>query len=181
MDWVLTLGGKFESKTPTFITYSDTDHANHPDYGQSISGYVILNVTHDGIGGVHAWCLKEQTLMALSTHKAEYIASVNTGCEVVWQRKLYSELGFIQKLGTHFLTDHNSAFWTIDSPDQITNCTKHIHYNYHWIKDETCKQVILLEHVPSELNAADIFTKGFHVPQHNKLCRMLGIGPRDDA
>ena len=25
-DWVLTLGGKLESKTPTFITYSDADH-----------------------------------------------------------------------------------------------------------------------------------------------------------
>ena len=119
--------------------------------------------------------------MALSTHKAEYIASVNTGREVVWQCELYLELGFIQKLGTHFLTDNNSALQTIDSPDQITNHTKHIHYNYHWIKDKTRKQVILPEHVPSELNAADIFTKGFHAPWHNELCRMLGIGPQDDA
>ena len=119
--------------------------------------------------------------MALSTHEAEYIASINTWCEVVWQHELYLELGFVQKLGTCFLTDNNSALWTIDSPNQITNHTKHIHYNYHWIKDETCKQVILLEHVPSELNAANIFTKGFHAPQHNELCRMLGIGPWDDA
>ena len=29
-DWVLTLDGKLESKTPTFIAYSNTNHANHP-------------------------------------------------------------------------------------------------------------------------------------------------------
>ena len=119
--------------------------------------------------------------MALSTHEAEYIASINTGHEVVWQPELYLELGFVQKLGTRFLTNNNSALQTIDSPDQITNHTKHIHYNYHWIKNQTHKQVILLEHIPSELNAADIFTKGFHAPWHNELFRMLRIGPQDDA
>ena len=180
-DWVLTLGGKLESKIPTFIAYSNANHANHPDHGHSISGYGILNITRDGIGGVHAWCLKKQTLTALSTHKAEYIVSVNTGCKVVWQCELYSKLGFTQKLRTRFLTDNNSALQMIDSPDQVTNHTKHIHYNYHWIKEEACKCVILPEHVPSKLNAADIFTKGFHAPRHNKLCRMLGIGPWNDA
>ena len=161
--------------------YSDADHANHPDHGHSISGYGILNITRDSIGGVHAWCSKKQTLTALSTHKAEYIVSVNTGHEVVWQCELYSELGFTQKLGTHFLTDNNSALQTIDSPDQVTNRTKHIHYNYHWIKEEVRKCVILPEHIPSKLNAADIFTKGFHAPWHNELCRMLGIGSQNDA
>lgn len=180
-DWVLTLGGKLDSKIPTFIAYSDADHANHADHGQSISGYGILNVTCDGIGGVHSWCSKKQTSTALSTHEAEYISSVNTGREVVWEREFYSELGFVQKLGTRFLTDNNSALRTINSPDQITNRTKHIHYNYHWIKDEAQKQIILPEHVSSELNAADIFTKGFHASRHNELCRVLGVGPRDDA
>ena len=44
-DWVLTLGGKLESKVPRFIAYSDADHANHADHGRSISGYAILNIT----------------------------------------------------------------------------------------------------------------------------------------
>ena len=64
-DWVLTLGGKLDSKILTFIMYSDADHANHADHGCSISGYRILNVTDDGIGGVHSWCSKKQTSMAL--------------------------------------------------------------------------------------------------------------------
>ena len=108
-DWVLILGGKLQSKTPTFIAYSDADHANHPDHGCSISSYRVLNVTQDGIGGVHAWCLKKQTSTALSTHEAEYITSVNTSCKVVWQHKLYLELRFVQNLRTCFFTNNNSA------------------------------------------------------------------------
>ena len=113
--------------------------------------------------------------------KTEYIVSMNTGCEVVWQHKLYLELRFVQKLGTCFLTDNNLALQMIDTPDQVINHTKHIHYNYHWIKEEACKCMILLEHVPSELNTVDIFTKGFHAPLHNELCRMLDIGPWNDV
>ena len=113
--------------------------------------------------------------------KTEYIVSMNTGCEVVWQHKLYLELRFVQKLGTCFLTDNNLALQMIDTPDQVTNHTKHIHYNYHWTKEEACKCMILLEHVPSKLNTVDIFTKGFHAPLHDELCRMLDIGPWNDA
>ena len=179
--WALTLGSKIESKTPTFIAYSDADHANHLDHGYSISSYEILNVTQDSIGGVHAWCLMKQTLTALSTHKAEYIESVNTSHKVIWQCKLFLELRFVQKLRMCFFTNNNSALWMIDSPDQVINCTKHIHYNYHWIKEVAHKHIILLEHIPSEFNTADPFTKAFHAPQHKWLCRMLSIGPQNNA
>ena len=135
-DWALTLGRKLESKVPRFIAYSDVDHANHADHGRSISGYAILNITRDGIGGVHSWCSKKQTSTTLSTHESEYLASVNTGHKVVWEHEFYSELGFTQRQGTHFLTDNNSTLCTISSPDQVTNRTKHIHSSYHWIKEE---------------------------------------------
>lgn len=54
---------------------------------------------------------------------------------------------------------------------------KHINVAYHWIKDEVQKQVIQPMFVPSDQNAADIFTKPLHTPHHKELCRMLGIGP----
>ena len=63
-DWVLTLGRQLDSKVPIFIAYSDTDHADHADHGRSISGYGILNVTQDGIGGVHTFLvLKSKHLL----------------------------------------------------------------------------------------------------------------------
>jgi hypothetical protein len=48
----------------------------------------------------------------------------------------------------------------IDTPDQITNPTKHINVSYHWICEEMQKQTILPEYIPSAQNISDIFTKG---------------------
>ena len=77
---------------------------------------------------------KKQTATVLSTYKVKYLTGVNTGHEVVWECELYSELGFVQKLRTCFLTDNTFALQIIDSPNQVTNHTKHIHFSYHWIK-----------------------------------------------
>ena len=101
-------------------TMSSFSSKHHPDHGRLISGYGILNVTQDRIGGVHSWCSKKQISTTLSTHEAECISSINTGHEVVWECELHLELGFVQKLSTWFLTDNNSALWTINSPNQIT-------------------------------------------------------------
>ena len=69
----------------------------------------------------------------------------------------------------------------IETPDQVTNHTKHINIAYHWICEEVLKQIITLVYVPSDQNISDIFTKGFHVPCHKELACMLGMVPRADA
>ena len=69
----------------------------------------------------------------------------------------------------------------IETPDQVTNHTKHIHITYHWIHEEVLKQTITSVYVPSDQNISDIFTKGFHTPCHKELARMLGMIPGTDA
>jgi len=69
----------------------------------------------------------------------------------------------------------------IETPDQVTNHTKHINIAYHWICEEVQKQTILPEYVPSDKNLSDIFIKGFHAPHHKELTRTLGMDLRADA
>ena len=69
----------------------------------------------------------------------------------------------------------------IETPDQVTNCTKHINIAYHWIHEEVQKKAIVLEYVPLEQNLSDIFTKGFHAPCHKELAATLGMVLRADA
>ena len=69
----------------------------------------------------------------------------------------------------------------IETPDQVTNCTKHINIAYHWIREEVQKQNIVPDYVPLEQNISDIFTKGFHAPCHKGLARALGMDLRADA
>ena len=69
----------------------------------------------------------------------------------------------------------------IETPDQVTNRTKHINIAYHWICEEVLKQTISPVYVLSDQNISDIFTKGFHAPHHKELAHMLGMVPRADA
>ena len=173
-NWVLTLGGK--SAAIEVLGYCDADHANSSDHGRSISGYAMM------LGnGCFSWSSKKQTATALSTGEAEYYAIVHAGREVNWVRQLLAEIGFSPSTATTLHIDNTSSIRMIETPDQVTNHTKHINIAYHWIREEVQKQTILPEYVPSDKNLSDIFTKGFHAPHHKELACALGMGLRADA
>lgn len=174
-DWVLTLGGK--QSHVNVIGYCDADYANSPDHGRSISGYAMMFGS-----GCFSWSAKKQTATALSTGEAEYYATTHAGREVLWLRQLLTEIGFGPSQGTTLRIDNTSSIRMIDTPDQVSNRTKHIKVNYHWIREEVAERgTIVPEYIPSSQNISDIFTKGFHAPKHKELSRMLGMVPRTDA
>jgi len=131
--------------------------------------------------GCFSWSSKKQTATALSTGEAEYYAATHAGREVLWLQQLLMEIGFAPKISTTLCVDNTSSIRMIETPDQVTNHTKHINIAYHWIHEEVQKQTILPEYVPSDKNLSDIFTKGFHAPHHKELAHALGMRPRDDA
>ena len=45
-------------------------------------------------GGAVGWYSKLQTIEALSTTEAEYIAAVEAGKEMAWMRNILSEFGY---------------------------------------------------------------------------------------
>ena len=175
-DWILMFGGKSSDSIPKAIAYCNVDFANSQDHGHLISVYALmLNI------GCFLWCSKKQTATATSTHELEYYSSVNSGHEILWICQLLLELHFKQPSSTPLHIKNTLFLHTLNAPDQVTNHTKHINVTYHWIKDEVQKQVIHPVFVPSDQNAADIFTKPFLTPCHKELCRMLGMGPQDGA
>ena len=101
------------------------------------------------------------------------------GHEVNWVPQLL--VGFSPQTATILHIDNTSSIHMIETPDQVTNRTKHINIAYHWICEEVQKQTILPEYVPSDKNLSDIFTKGFHAPCHKELACAPGMGLRADA
>jgi hypothetical protein len=125
-NWVLTLGGK--SALIELLAYCDADHANSPDHGRSISGYAMV------LGnGCFSWSSKKQTATALSTGEAEYYAVTHAGREVIWLQQLLTEIRFAPHIETTLRIDNTSSIRMIETPDQVTNHTKHINIAYHWI------------------------------------------------
>jgi hypothetical protein len=172
-DLVLTLGG---TGTTDLLAYCDADWANSLDHARSISGYALF------IGdGCFSWSSKKQTAVALSSTEAEYYAGSHAGRQVVWLRQLLTELNFAPKLPTPLLIDNNSTISIIGTVDQVSNRTKHINIQYHWIREAVQNQVLETRRVDTEDNVSDIFTKPLARPRFEKLRVLLGMGMREDV
>jgi len=71
--------------------FVDADCAGDLDQRRSTSGYVF-----NLFGSVVNWRSKKQSVVALSTTKAEYMAATNATMEAVWLQRLCSSMGLVQ-------------------------------------------------------------------------------------
>jgi ATP-binding cassette subfamily B (MDR/TAP) protein 1 len=77
----------YEGSEFTVRGYVDSDFASDLEKRKSITGYVFI-IT----GGAVSWVSKLQTVVALSTTEAEYMAATQACKEAMWMKKLIEEL-----------------------------------------------------------------------------------------
>ncbi|GAA0167277.1 hypothetical protein LIER_22245 [Lithospermum erythrorhizon] len=70
--------------------------------------------------------------------------------------------------------DNKSAICISKNPVQHSR-TKHIDIRHHFIRELVENKQVLLEHVTTEKQLADIFTKGLDVNQFENLRLALGL------
>jgi len=120
----------YQSQTPQdnnlFYSFADAAYANTDDY-KSTLGHVFL-----AAGGVITWCSKKQTVIALSSTEAEYVALSKAGREACWLRSLCKELGFPQSKPTEIRGDNIEAILMVRNP-QFHKQSRHITTKWHWI------------------------------------------------
>ncbi|XP_055527164.1 uncharacterized protein LOC129719780 [Wyeomyia smithii] len=152
-----------------FYGYSDADWGNDPDTRRSVSGYVFLQN-----GGAVSWNSKRQSTVALSTTEAEYMALSTATQEAMWWKGFLFELhGTNQAL--MLKCDNKSAINLAEREVGYSARSKHIDIRHHYIREQVEQKLIKLEHVPSDLQAADILTKSIPGPKQNKDRKKLGI------
>jgi hypothetical protein len=95
-----------------FWTYTDTDHDGNLDNGQLTSGYVVKMGT-----GTVSWSSKLQSIVALSTTEAEFIAAVTAGQEALWMCQSLEELGFLLVGPSTLLMDKQLAIQVAKNPE----------------------------------------------------------------
>ena len=93
-----------------FHGYADAAYVNADDL-KSTTGYVFLA----GEGAI-TWKSKKQTMIALSSTKAEYMALSEAGHEATWLRNLYGELKYPQKELTVIKGDNNRSVVLTHNP-----------------------------------------------------------------
>lgn len=156
-------GGDFE-----LIGYSDADYAGDRMTRKSTSGYVFT------IGsGAISWCSERQKSVALSTTESEYIAASGAVKELMWLKRMLSELTKTE-MTVQFNMDNQSAIRLIKNPE-FHKRTKHIDVRYHFIREKYEDKEFELHFVPSDEQLADIFTKGLLKGAFQRICGNLNI------
>jgi hypothetical protein len=93
----------------------------------------------------------------LSTAEAEYIAAGACCTHLLWMKLTLKGYG-IKVKNIPLLCDNESAIKIAKNPVQHS-CTKHIEVMHHFLRDHVAREDIVIEHVKTGDDLADIFTK----------------------
>ncbi|KAJ0927704.1 putative RNA-directed DNA polymerase [Helianthus annuus] len=150
--------------------YTDADWAGDKGNRRSTSGYFTL------VGGnLVTWKSKKQKVVALSSAEAEFRGIARGLAEVLWIRKLLSEIGFSQTSASSIMCDNEAAIQISENPVQHDR-TKHVEVDRHFIKEKLEAGIIELPFVRSEDQLADILTKAVNGRILNQFLDKLSIG-----
>lgn len=133
--------------------FSDADYAGDVDNRRSTSGCLFLLGTC-----VISWFSTKQRSVTLSTTESEYVAAAEAVKELIWLKRLLSEIAPDIEQIPRFYMDNQSAIKIVKNPE-FHKRTKHIEVRYHFIREKYERKEFLLEYVSSNEQLADVFTK----------------------
>ena len=162
------------SENSILICYCDADWAGSFDDNKSTYGGCFFLGNN-----LISWFSKKQNSVSLSTAKAEYIAARSSFSQLVWMKQMQKEYNVEQDVLTLYC-DYLSAINISKNPIQHSR-TKHIDIRHHFIRDLVEDKVVTLEHVDTEEQLVDIFTKALNAKQFEKLRGKLGIFLHEEA
>ena len=165
-DWKLTYGS-----TGGVQGFSDMNWGTDVDDHHSICRYVFnLN------GGAISWSSKKQSVVALLSTEAEYIAITHAAKEATWVHHLLSELysPYILKYPIILYCNNWSAIELIKNAT-FHSRTKHIAIRYHYICEAFNDGIITLAHCSTKNMPADMFTKALVRVKLLKFAKSVGI------
>lgn len=149
------------------VGYTDADWGGDPDTRKSTTGYVFVLQ-----GGAISWSVKRQPTVALSSCEAEYMALSRTIQEALWLRNLQQPIFEEQKIT--ILCDNQSAI-SIARNGSYNPRTKHVDIRYHFVHDTLEQDMIDLQYVNTNDQAADGFTKPLPPIKLVKQRQLIGI------
>jgi hypothetical protein len=81
-----------------------------------------------------SWKAALQSVVALSTTEAEYMAIAEAWKELIWLKGLYAELYGVDSCINLFSDSQSANYLTKDQMFHVR--TKHIEIKYHYVRDE---------------------------------------------
>ena len=121
-----------------------------------------------------SWSAKKQPVVSKSSIEAEYRCLALVTAEVYWLRMLLCELEISLDSPPVIWCDNINALALASNPIFHAR-SKHIKVDYHFVHEKVAHQDIILEHISTSIQPADIFTKGHTVDRFCFLRDKLAI------
>jgi len=141
-----------KATTLDVIGFVDFDYADDLYKMRSFSGYIFTMCA-----GAISWKASLQSIAALSTIEAEYVATTKGMKEATWLRGLVTELR-VPQVSTVVFSDSQSAIH-LTKNDAYHPKTKHISVKYHYVRDTIVAWEIVVKKVHTSENPVDMLTK----------------------
>ena len=150
------------------IGFVDAAYANDLTKRRSTTGYAF---TYSG--GAIVYRSKTQSLTALSSTEAEFIAAVTAAKTAKYIRSILADLGFKETNPTPIYEDNKPTI-DIVAASKPTERTRHIDIRFFAIQDWVHKSKdIVLIHIPGKINPADDLTKPLGRVLHERHARYI--------
>jgi len=162
-DLSLVLGGQ-----PDLVGYADAAFADDIASSRSTGAYAFVL----GNGAV-SWSSKRQSVVALSTTEAEYMAAAYAAKEALWLGDYLRELGI--DVGPVLLYGDNTGALALAQDAQFHARTRHIRLRYHFIRECVSAGEIDYRYISTTAMVADALTKPLAVDRFRHLCASLGL------
>lgn len=138
------------------------EHTTIPLFkSRSISGHIIFLY-----GPLH-WQSKRQTITARSSAEAEIYATDECVRELIYLRKLYTELNLHNVFFKKAIDIRNDNMACVQwCKNRTTRSIRHIQLRDNAVRESIQKKEVDISHIPGRDNIADIFTKEDRDPNH---------------
>jgi hypothetical protein len=153
----------------SFVGYSDSDWANDSADRKSQGGHVFL-----ASNGAISWQSRNQSLIAMSTLKAEFIAWSEASREAKWLLQLQQDIHKKDSPPLPINCDNQGAL-TLITTGIIKATTNHMDVCYPNGRDLHRRRKVNYSYVHRNENVADILTKALAKDQHEKFIKAMGL------
>jgi hypothetical protein len=149
--------------------------------GYSDANYAGCKVDRNSTSGtcqflrwfIVSWSLKKKNYVALSTIEAEYVATGSCCAQLLWMQQTLKDYGYTIN-HIPLLCDNESVIKITYNPCENSR-TKHIDIWHHFLRDHAIKGDIIISHVGTNDQLADIFTKPRDEKRFHQLRSELNI------
>ena len=161
--------------------FTDSDWAGRIADHKSVGGCIFFSACDkEGLpSGPILWQVKTQSVVALSTLEAEYIACSDATREAIWLAQPEEDILATVEPGratqlVPIASDNQGALKLIHT-GIVRQQIKNIAVKYHHSHDEERKGSVRFHYVHTSDNAADVLTKPVPTRGHQRLTHLIGI------